>query len=173
MEQSNGSASSHPADAPARPTDENGPPVSPPYWQARVRGDSTLSIPSSSTSVNHINTSSSNSRKNRLSGPIRLFDNSEEESSDQARACWAKSARVDDYVIVSGSVSKAGLGSYVVWSCTVETLNVRPKCLAHDLRPCSYVHMHLDRVDRIVELTGAYHRVGRSRSAKDTRTSIR
>jgi hypothetical protein len=87
--------------------DKHGPFVSPPYWQTRQRGNSSISDVS----------------RKRLSGPIRLTDNSEEES-DQSRACWAKSARVEDYVIISGSMSKAGLGSYVVWNCTVETLNV-------------------------------------------------
>lgn len=82
--------------------------VSPPYWQTRPRGDSALSDVS----------------QKRHSGPIRLRDNSEEES-DQTKACWARSARIDDYVIISGSMSKAGLGSYVVWNCTVETLYVR------------------------------------------------
>ena len=124
MERSNGSASHQPDQRPepdSRTTDENnGPPISPPYWQLqRARCDSTLSEAPSSSQPSIRN------GKNRLSGPIRLRDNSEEENSDTARACWAKSVRIDDYVIVSGSVSKAGLGSYVVWNCSVETLNVR------------------------------------------------
>ncbi len=86
---------------------ENGPLTSPPYWQTRQRRDSTLSDVSNK----------------RLSGLIRLKDNSEEES-EEFRACWAKSAKIDDYVIVSGSTPKAGLGSYVVWNCTVVTLYV-------------------------------------------------
>ena len=135
------------AAAAARPKDDSsndeGPPISPPYWYvasaARARGDSNLSdVPSSSqpsvsgstnANANAATTTifgtSSSSRRNRLSGPIRLRDNSEEgEYSEQARACWARSVRIEDYVIVSGSVSKAGMGSYVVWNCTVETLNV-------------------------------------------------
>ncbi|KIW04072.1 uncharacterized protein PV09_04889 [Verruconis gallopava] len=119
MEEPNGSASSHdgrwlnPAAPSDKPDAEDGgmkesdaPLVSPPYWQTRARGDSLLS---------EVDTK-------RCSGPIRLRDNTEEES-DLSNACWARSARIDDYVIVSGSVSKAGLGSYVVWNCTVETLN--------------------------------------------------
>jgi hypothetical protein len=132
MEEPNGSASSHhewlnhnvtaaidtadsvrasSAHAP-RKLDDNRPLVSPPYWHTRQRGNSSLSDVS----------------QKRLSGPIRLKDNSEEES-DQFRACWAKSARIDDYVIISGSMPKAGMGSYVVWNCTLETLNVGLACL--------------------------------------------
>jgi hypothetical protein len=55
-------------------------------------------------------------------GPIRLEDHTEE-GSEQSKACWAKHVSVDDYVIVSGSAP--GVGSYVVWNCTVETLSVR------------------------------------------------
>ena len=140
MEESNGSALSRSQDNdPAQKPDENGPPLSPPYWQ---RGNSTLSILSSSRPKDL-----TSSKKNRLSGPIRLFDNSEEETSDQARACWAKSARIDDYVIVSGSVSKAGLGSYVVWNCTVETLNVSTNCLAHDTRSPLYMLISCDLIN--------------------------
>lgn len=142
MEQPNGSASSHPEehdDDPARPKDkdvENNdaePPISPPYWQ---RGNSTLSEASASAQQTR-------NKQNRLSGPISLHDNSDETENDQARACWAKAARIDDYVIVSGSVSKAGLGSYVVWNCTIETLNVsRYSTLLVGLITCLVAQLH-------------------------------
>jgi hypothetical protein len=136
MEQPNGSASSHPEHDPAQSTDDNaddGPPMSPPYWQ---RGNSILSETGSSSQHTR-------NKANRLSGPIRLHDNSDETENDQARACWAKSARINDYVIVSGSVSRAGLGSYVVWNCTIETLNVstqQPSSLVpYTWQPSSHV----------------------------------
>lgn len=37
----------------------------------------------------------------------------------QAQSCWAESASVDEYVVVSGVT---GVGAYVVWHCTVKTL---------------------------------------------------
>ncbi|KAF2482260.1 Phox homologous domain-containing protein, partial [Neohortaea acidophila] len=36
------------------------------------------------------------------------------------QGCWAKSAAVDDYVLVSGAT--LGVGAYVVWHCTIQTL---------------------------------------------------
>lgn len=151
MEATNGSASDNlDRRTEARTTDDNAePPVSPPYWQlAKARADSNLSdVPSASRP--------SIRNKNRLSGPIRLFDNSEEDSSDNARACWARSARIDDYVIISGSKSKAGLGSYVVWNCTVETLNVSRNSTSA-LRTYYYshaLHVPLEAIHRTVELT--------------------
>jgi hypothetical protein len=179
MEQPKGSALlSHPDGRPepsARTTVENGPPVSPPYWQQEgARANSNLTdVPSSSQP--------SISNKNRLSGgPIRLHDNSTEESSDTARACWAKAVRIDDYVIVSGSVSKAGLGSYVVWNCTVETLNVgtsfpsvRALC---DLPSHVHCHLHVQVPGQNTQDCGANiciisDRVARSRSANDIQSS--
>jgi len=94
-------------EAPSSNNDESIAPLSPPYWQLRRRGDSTRSDVS----------------QKRRSGPIRLEDNTEE-ASEHSKACWARSARIDDYLIISGAAP--GLGSYVVWNCTVETLNVSP-----------------------------------------------
>ncbi|KAF2875005.1 Phox homologous domain-containing protein, partial [Massariosphaeria phaeospora] len=37
---------------------------------------------------------------------------------------WAKQVTIDDYVVVSGTAP--GLGAYVVWNCTVETLDGGP-----------------------------------------------
>lgn len=54
--------------------------------------------------------------------PISLEDHTEEDD-DQAKACWAKHVSIDDYVVISGST---GIGAYVVWSCTVETLKGAP-----------------------------------------------
>jgi len=51
--------------------------------------------------------------------PIRLEDHSDSTSHTLAGNCWARSATIDDYVLVSGST---GLGAYVVWHCTVSTL---------------------------------------------------
>ncbi|KAL0257347.1 hypothetical protein SLS55_008158 [Diplodia seriata] len=53
--------------------------------------------------------------------PIRLEDHTVE-GSDQNRALWAKNVTIDDHVIVSGNVP--GMGDYVVWNCTVQTLDV-------------------------------------------------
>lgn len=51
-------------------------------------------------------------------GPIQLEDHSEEDHV-QAQSCWAESATIDDYLVVSGPT---GIGAYVVWHCTVKTL---------------------------------------------------
>lgn len=50
--------------------------------------------------------------------PITLEDHSEEHDV-QTQGCWAKGVIIDDYVIISGPT---GIGAYVVWNCTVETL---------------------------------------------------
>lgn len=52
-------------------------------------------------------------------GQILLEDHSGE-SDELAQGCWAKSAAVDDYVLVSGAT--LGVGAYVVWHCTIQTL---------------------------------------------------
>lgn len=54
----------------------------------------------------------------RRAGQILLEDHSEE-SHDLTQGCWARSAVIDDYVLVSGA---NGMGAYVVWHCTVQTL---------------------------------------------------
>lgn len=57
--------------------------------------------------------------------PIALEDH-ELDHTDESGALWAREVIIDDWVVVGGS----GIGgSYVVWNCTVETLDV---CL----RPC-------------------------------------
>ncbi|KAG8623021.1 hypothetical protein KVT40_007997 [Elsinoe batatas] len=51
---------------------------------------------------------------------ISLEDHTDE---DDHSGCWAKHVSIDDYVVISGST---GIGAYVVWSCTVETLKGAP-----------------------------------------------
>ncbi|KAF2281310.1 Phox-like protein [Westerdykella ornata] len=55
--------------------------------------------------------------------PIHLEDHTDE-TSDQCKALWARCVTIDDYVIVGGTAP--GAGSYVVWNCTVETLDGGP-----------------------------------------------
>lgn len=75
----------------------------PPYWTRHGR---TIS----SSSYHSLNQSGA--------GPILLEDHSEE-SHELSQGCWAKSATIDEYVLVSGPT---GIGAYVVWHVTVETL---------------------------------------------------
>ncbi|KAF2118415.1 Phox homologous domain-containing protein [Lophiotrema nucula] len=84
--------------------------VVPPYWQRHERSSSKLSV----------NSVSDTTGKPR---PILLEDHTDE-GSEQCKALWAKHVTVDDYVIVSGTAP--GLGAYVSWNCTVETLDGGP-----------------------------------------------
>ncbi|KAL5336741.1 Phox homologous domain-containing protein [Aspergillus crustosus] len=53
-------------------------------------------------------------------GPaITLEDHTEDPNSETSRGLWAKSVTIDDHVVVQG---KTGIGSYVVWSCKIRTL---------------------------------------------------
>jgi hypothetical protein len=88
--------------------------VVPPYWQRHERGASRLS-----------------SYSNDVGARILLEDHTDE-GSDQCKVLWARSVVVDDYVVVSGTAP--GLGAYVVWNCTVETLDVSLPGAASDLR---------------------------------------
>ncbi|KAH9879419.1 hypothetical protein J1614_002859 [Plenodomus biglobosus] len=83
--------------------------VVPPYWRKHHRDPSRLS--SYSTSDNGHPT------------PIGLEDHTDE-GSEQCKVLWAKGVTIDDYVVVSGTAP--GLGAYVVWNCTVETLDGGP-----------------------------------------------
>ncbi|ORY15038.1 Phox homologous domain-containing protein [Clohesyomyces aquaticus] len=83
--------------------------IVPPYWQRHERNESTLSAASAENLA--------------LCQPILLEDHTNE-GSEQCKALWAKHVSIDDYVIVSGSAP--GLGAYVVWNCTVETLDGGP-----------------------------------------------
>lgn len=77
--------------------------VAPPYWTRQSRTVSTASY---------------HSIGQPGSGPILLEDHSAE-GHELAQGCWAKSATIDEHVLVSGST---GIGAYVVWHCTVKTL---------------------------------------------------
>lgn len=77
--------------------------VAPPYWTRHSRTVSNASY---------------HSLGQPRSGPILLEDHSDE-GHDLAQGCWAKSATVDEHVLVSGPT---GIGAYVVWLCTVKTL---------------------------------------------------
>ncbi|KAF2146665.1 uncharacterized protein K452DRAFT_282841 [Aplosporella prunicola CBS 121167] len=81
--------------------------IVPPYW-GRQRGASTWSYASV---------------EEHRADPISLQDNTVE-GSEHDSAVWAKNVTIDSYVIVSGNVP--GMGDYVVWNCTVETLDGGP-----------------------------------------------
>ena len=91
------------ADAAARPERNS---VVPPYWRKHERNASRLS---------------SYSSDNGHPTPIGLEDHTDEDS-EHCKVLWAKGVTIDDYVVVSGTAP--GLGAYVVWNCTVETLQV-------------------------------------------------
>jgi len=57
-------------------------------------------------------------------GPILLVDHTVE-PSDQSAGLFARNVYIGDYTVVSGTLTKAG--AYVVWNCTVETLEVCPR----------------------------------------------
>jgi hypothetical protein len=80
--------------------------VPPPYWQRHERHASYLSTYSA---------------ENGRPTPIGLEDHTDE-GTDHFKVLWAKGVTIDDYVVVGGTAP--GLGSYVVWNCTVETLDV-------------------------------------------------
>lgn len=82
--------------------------VVPPYWQRRQR------------SASYRSTSSAD---NGHGAPIGLEDHTEDDS-EHCKALWAKGVTIDDYVVVSGTAP--GIGAYVVWNCTVETLDGGP-----------------------------------------------
>lgn len=53
--------------------------------------------------------------------PITLEDHTEDTSSGQADAVWAKAIYIEDFVLVSGNVPS--VGSFVVWHCRIDTLD--------------------------------------------------
>jgi hypothetical protein len=80
------------------------PVTSPPYWvQSHQRSSSAISIESIPN------------------GAITLQDNTDGEDAKN-NACWAKSVYIEDHVIINGS--RTGIGAFVVWNITVETLHV-------------------------------------------------
>lgn len=72
---------------------------------------------------------------------ITLEDHTEDPDCETSRGLWAKSVVVDDHVVVQG---KTGIGSYVVWNCRIQTLDVRQRSLSRlssllcdAISPCS------------------------------------
>ena len=79
-------------------------PTVPPHW-SHQRHESYISI----------------DNERRSSTPIILEDNTGE-GSERSSSCWARRVSIDDYVLVSGSVPN--VGTFVVWNCKVDTLDV-------------------------------------------------
>lgn len=89
-------------------TAEISPATSPPYWvQSHTRTVSNISIESIAP------------------GAITLQDNTDGRD-DKNEACWAKGVHIDDYVVINGN--RTGIGAFVVWNVTVETLSVSKSC---------------------------------------------
>jgi PX domain len=107
-----GESSSTTDNAPPEPPLSPTSPVSPPYWR-------------SEDSEEQRNLAASFRAKISTGlGPGRiLLEDNTEEDSESSRACWARSAQIQDYVIVGKSTGVGALGSYVVFRCTVETHN--------------------------------------------------
>ena len=84
--------------------------TSPPYWvQSHTRSFSNISVESMGA------------------GAITLQDNTDEQDAKN-KACWARSVYIEDHVVINGS--RTGIGAFVVWNITVETLHVKisPTC---------------------------------------------
>lgn len=92
------------------------PVTSPPYWEP-----------------SHQRSSSNISVESMLPGAITLEDNTGDDD-DKNQACWARSVYIKDYVVVNGS--STGIGSFVVWNITVETLRVSTDNPYHCLLGC-------------------------------------
>lgn len=69
----------------------------------------------------HGRTASNISVESIASGAITLQDNTDGRD-DKNEACWAKGVHIDDYVVINGN--RTGIGAFVVWNVTVETLSV-------------------------------------------------
>lgn len=82
------------------------PPLIPPHW-SHHRHESYISIDD----------------EDRGPAPITLEDNTGEDS-ERSSSCWARRVSVNDYVVVSGSIPT--VGTFVVWNCKVDTLDVSP-----------------------------------------------
>lgn len=85
--------------------------VVPPYWQRHERNASRLSSYTSDA------------------GARIVLEDHTDEGSEQCKVLWAKHVTIDDYVVVRGTAPGLGAyspGQYVVWNCTVETLDVSP-----------------------------------------------
>lgn len=82
--------------------------VVPPYWPRHERNASRLSQVSLARS-----------------SVIRLEDHTADPNSETSRGLWARSVSIDDHRVVQG---KTGVGAYVVWNCTIHTLDVGRVC---------------------------------------------
>ncbi len=78
--------------------------VIPPYWQRHERNASRLSQSSLARSAG-----------------ITLEDHTADPNSETSRGLWAQSVAIDDHRVVQGMT---GVGAYVVWNCTIHTLDV-------------------------------------------------
>ncbi|KFY78963.1 hypothetical protein V499_02002 [Pseudogymnoascus sp. VKM F-103] len=84
-------------------TETSSPTTSPPYWvQSHKRSASQVSVDSV------------------LHGGITLHDNTTR-YSDSNDACWARSVTIDEHAVVNGN--RTGIGAFVVWNITIETLS--------------------------------------------------
>jgi len=81
--------------------------TSPPFWNKHGRSASSVSY----QSISH------------LRPPAISLEDHSDADDDSGKACWAKHAVVDSWVVVSGAT---GIGAYVVWNCIVETINGAP-----------------------------------------------
>jgi hypothetical protein len=80
------------------------PATSPPYWvHSHQRSFSNISVESVAP------------------GAITLEDNDNAVDA-RNKGCWAKSVHIEDYVVINGN--RTGIGAFVVWNITVETLRV-------------------------------------------------
>jgi hypothetical protein len=103
-------------------TTESSPVTSPPYWVH-----------------SHARTISNTSTESITPGAITLQDNTDGRD-DKNEACWAKGVHIDDHVVINGS--RTGIGAFVVWNITVETLSVSSTC---SVTPWSSQHTYLYR----------------------------
>lgn len=79
------------------------PVTSPPYWvQSHQRSVSNISVESIAV------------------GAITLQDNTDSPADTKNKFCWAKSVYIEDHVMVNEH--RTGIGAFVVWNVTVETL---------------------------------------------------
>jgi hypothetical protein len=95
-------------------TSDESSPLSPPFWKTDFQDESAASV-----------------ERRHVRSQIQLEDHTEE-SSEQFKALWAKSVRIDDYIIIRGAV---GFGAYVVWNCTVDILDVSGVVLSCSCNP--------------------------------------
>ena len=75
--------------------------VVPPWWQRHERNISRTS-------------------QSSLRNTITLEDHTADPDSETSRGLWARSVSIDDHCVVQGM----GVGAYVVWNCTIQTLDV-------------------------------------------------